>query len=74
MNGILLVDKPVGLTSHDVVEYVRKTFLKTKVGHCGTLDPFASGLLVLLIGEATKLSSFFTQTKKDLYSYNAVRN
>ncbi|ABP67652.1 tRNA pseudouridine synthase B [Caldicellulosiruptor saccharolyticus DSM 8903] len=63
MNGILLVDKPVGLTSHDVVEYVRKLF-KTKVGHCGTLDPFASGLLVLLIGEATKLSSFFTQTKK----------
>ncbi|WAM32614.1 tRNA pseudouridine(55) synthase TruB [Caldicellulosiruptor naganoensis] len=63
MNGILLVDKPVGLTSHDVVEYVRKLF-KTKVGHSGTLDPFATGLLVLLIGEATKLSSFFTQEKK----------
>jgi len=63
MNGILLVDKPVGLTSHDVVEYVRRLF-KTKVGHSGTLDPFASGLLVLLIGEATKLSSFFTQAKK----------
>lgn len=63
MNGILLVDKPIGLTSHDIVEYVRNLF-RIKVGHCGTLDPFASGLLVLLVGETTKLSSFFTRTKK----------
>jgi len=63
MNGVLLVDKPVGITSHDVVEFVRKVF-NVKAGHAGTLDPFATGLLVILIGEATKLSSFFTSQEK----------
>ena len=54
--GILLVDKPSGMTSHDVVDRVRRQFRLQKVGHGGTLDPQATGLLVLLIGRGTKLS------------------
>ena len=56
MDGLLLVDKPVGFTSHDVVALVRRRFRLDKVGHGGTLDPAATGLLVILIGKATKLS------------------
>ena len=55
-SGILLVDKPRGPTSHDVVARVRGRFKVKKVGHGGTLDPMATGLLVLLLGRATKLS------------------
>ena len=55
-NGILLVDKPAGMTSHDVVNAVRKMFNIQKAGHGGTLDPSATGLLILLIGNGTKLS------------------
>ncbi|MCF7790966.1 MAG: tRNA pseudouridine(55) synthase TruB [Victivallales bacterium] len=55
-SGILLVDKPSGWTSHDVVNLIRKRFKAKKVGHCGTLDPAATGLLVIVIGKATKLS------------------
>ncbi|NQU11170.1 tRNA pseudouridine(55) synthase TruB [bacterium] len=54
-DGILLVDKPVGLTSHDVVDRIRRHFGFRKVGHCGTLDPLATGLLILVIERATKL-------------------
>ncbi len=53
-NGILLVNKPKGITSHDVVDEIRKIYSTKKVGHAGTLDPFAEGLLVLLIGKSTK--------------------
>lgn len=56
MDGLLLIDKPSGWTSHDVVNKVRRTFRIPKVGHGGTLDPLATGLLVLLLGKATKLS------------------
>src|SRR5512142_3208746 len=56
LDGALLIDKPAGPTSHDVVEEVRRHFRIPKVGHCGTLDPNATGLLVLLLGRATKLS------------------
>ncbi|MCL1856796.1 MAG: tRNA pseudouridine(55) synthase TruB [Kiritimatiellaeota bacterium] len=56
MDGILLVDKPTGFTSHDVVALVRRRLRIDKVGHGGTLDPGATGLLVLLLGKATKLS------------------
>ena len=59
VNGILLVDKPQGPTSHDVVDRVRRHFNLSKVGHAGTLDPAASGLLILLIGRSTKRSSHF---------------
>ncbi|HEY8303582.1 MAG TPA: tRNA pseudouridine(55) synthase TruB [Solirubrobacteraceae bacterium] len=55
MDGILLIDKPVGITSHDVVARVRRSLGGAKTGHAGTLDPFASGLLVVLVGKATKL-------------------
>lgn len=55
IDGILLVDKPAGITSHDVVSAVRRALGTRRVGHAGTLDPFATGLLVLLIGHATRL-------------------
>jgi tRNA pseudouridine55 synthase len=55
-DGALLIDKPVGPTSHDIVEAIRRQFRIKKVGHCGTLDPNASGLLILVLGRATKLS------------------
>ena len=55
-DGALLVDKPAGMTSHDVVYKIRRGFQFNKVGHCGTLDPGATGLLILVIGKATKLS------------------
>lgn len=55
-SGVLLVDKPAKWTSHDVVNFVRKQFNVPKVGHCGTLDPAATGLLVLVLGKATKIS------------------
>jgi tRNA pseudouridine55 synthase len=55
IDGILLVDKPVGVTSHDVVNVARRAVGTRRIGHAGTLDPFATGLLVLLIGHATRL-------------------
>jgi tRNA pseudouridine55 synthase len=54
MDGILLIDKPAGMTSHDVVAAVRRALGGVKVGHAGTLDPFATGLLIVLVGRATK--------------------
>ena len=60
ISGILVVDKEKGMTSHDVVALVRKRFNLKKVGHAGTLDPNATGVLVLLIGSATKLSATLT--------------
>ncbi|MCX8109166.1 MAG: tRNA pseudouridine(55) synthase TruB [Verrucomicrobiae bacterium] len=56
LDGALLVDKPRGPTSHDVVDAIRKRFKIQKVGHCGTLDPNADGLLVIVLGRGTKLS------------------
>ena len=67
--GILVVDKPLGVTSHDVVAYVRRRFRIKKVGHAGTLDPGATGVLVLLLGKATKLSGTFLNQDKE---YEAV--
>ena len=58
MDGILLINKPVGITSRDVVNMVSKKFNTKKIGHTGTLDPFADGLLVLTIGKGTKCSQF----------------
>ena len=57
MNGLLVVDKPSGCTSHDVVQRVRKVLQQRSVGHAGTLDPLATGVLVVAIGEGTKLVS-----------------
>ena len=64
MTGILLIDKPAGMTSHDVVDRVRKASGIRKVGHTGTLDPGATGLLILCLGRATKLSDFFVGLDK----------
>ncbi len=55
-DGALLIDEPAGPTSHDIVDAVRRQFGIPKVGHCGTLDPQATGLLILVLGQATKLS------------------
>ena len=55
MNGVLLIDKPVGITSHDVVAAVRRALGGVKTGHAGTLDPFATGLLLVLVGRATRI-------------------
>lgn len=64
MNTILLVDKVSGPTSFDAVRFVRRYFGKLAVGHAGTLDPFATGLLVVMTGKATKLSDFLTGGEK----------
>ncbi len=69
LSGILLIDKPAGLSSFDVVLKVRGTLQVRKVGHGGTLDPFATGLLLLCIGEATKLVPFLMPERK---TYRAV--
>lgn len=63
-DGILVVDKPEGFTSHDVVNIVRKTYQMKKVGHTGTLDPDATGVLVVCLGEATKLVPYLTADEK----------
>jgi tRNA pseudouridine55 synthase len=58
MNGLLVIDKPAGLTSHDVVARVRRILREKRAGHTGTLDPFATGALVVLVGQATRLAQF----------------
>ena len=64
MDGILLINKPKGYTSHDVVSLVRKKMNKIKVGHTGTLDPNATGVLPVLIGQATKISKYLIEHDK----------
>ncbi|MEA2204485.1 MAG: tRNA pseudouridine55 synthase [Blastocatellia bacterium] len=65
MDGILLIDKPAGLTSHDVVARVRRILGVRRVGHTGTLDPFATGLLVIMVGRATRLAQFLSGAEKE---------
>lgn len=65
MNKILLVSKPQGPTSHDIVEEIRKKYPGEKVGHAGTLDPMATGLLIILIGGATKKQAEFMGLEKE---------
>lgn len=64
--GLLLVDKPGGITSHDVVLLVRRIYGEKSIGHLGTLDPFATGLLVLLLGRFTRLANFI-ETEPKIY-------
>jgi tRNA pseudouridine55 synthase len=64
MNGVLVIDKPTGMTSHDVVNRVRRTLGEKSVGHLGTLDPLASGVLPLLVGNLTRLAQFYTGCEK----------
>jgi len=69
MEGLLVIDKPTGLTSHDVVARVRHILHERRIGHTGTLDPFATGVLVLLLGKATRLAQFLTSEDKE---YDAI--
>src|SRR3954451_23173604 len=69
MDGLLVIDKPEGMTSHDVVAKVRRILKTKRVGHTGTLDPFATGVLVLLVGKATRLAQFLDKDEKE---YQAV--
>ena len=64
MDGIFLIDKPVGFTSHDVVAKMRRILRTKRIGHTGTLDPFATGLLVTLVGKATRLAQFLDKDEK----------
>jgi tRNA pseudouridine55 synthase len=68
-DGILIIDKPVDWTSHDVVGKLRKLLKTKRIGHTGTLDPFATGVLVMLVGKATRLAQFLD---KDVKEYEAV--
>lgn len=63
-NGILLIDKPAGISSAQVVSRIKKRFRFSKVGHAGTLDPFATGLMIITVGKATRLSRFFLDADK----------
>lgn len=65
MDRVLVVDKPRGLTSHDVVERIRRSSRVPKVGHAGTLDPTATGVLLILIGKATRLAQFLAEAPKE---------
>lgn len=65
MNGFIVIDKPAGITSHDVVHSVRRILGIKKVGHTGTLDPFATGVLPIALGEATKAIPFLDETTKE---------
>src|SRR5713101_946015 len=69
--GLLLVDKPAGITSHDAVDQVRRLMRTRKVGHAGTLDPAATGLLLIGVGRATRLLRFLGELPK-LYEGTAV--
>lgn len=69
MDGLLIIDKPVGMTSHDVVARVRHILHERRIGHTGTLDPFATGVLLILVGRATRLAQFLSSDDKE---YDAI--
>src|ERR1043165_7799121 len=69
MDGLLVIDKPTDLTSHDVVARVRHILHERRVGHTGTLDPFATGVLLVLLGRATRLAQFLSADDKE---YDAI--
>ncbi len=64
MDGLLVIDKPEGITSHDVVARLRKVLNTKKIGHTGTLDPFATGVMVIVVGRATRLAQFLDKDEK----------
>ena len=64
LDGVLVLDKPAGPTSHDMVDRVRKAFGTRRVGHTGTLDPFATGVLPVCLGKATRLARFLGEGDK----------
>src|ERR1700736_2506067 len=64
MNGLILLDKPSGITSHDCVALVRRVTGEKSIGHLGTLDPMATGVLPLLLGKFTRLAQYFNSAEK----------
>ena len=64
MNGVIVIDKPAGLTSHDVVNRVRRILGQRSVGHLGTLDPSATGVLPIVVGNLTRLAQFYAHSEK----------
>src|SRR5690242_17640837 len=69
MDGLLVIDKPAGPTSHDVVARMRRALKERRIGHTGTLDPAATGVLLIVVGRATRLAAFLSGADK---SYEAV--
>jgi len=69
MDGLLVIDKPAGITSHDVVAGARRILKERRIGHTGTLDPFATGVLLVLVGKATRLAQFLSASDKE---YEAI--
>ncbi len=69
LDGILIIDKPAGITSHDVVARCRRILKTKRIGHTGTLDPFATGVIVILVGKATRLAQFLDRDAKE---YDAI--
>jgi tRNA pseudouridine55 synthase len=69
MDGLLVIDKPAGMTSHDVVAGTRRILKERRIGHTGTLDPFATGVLLILVGRATRLAQFLSGADKE---YDAI--
>jgi tRNA pseudouridine55 synthase len=67
IDGLILIDKPTGITSHDVVHRMRRAVKQKSVGHTGTLDPLATGLMILVLGEATKLSDYLLMSDKSYW-------
>ena len=65
VDGLLIIDKPAGITSHDVVDRVRRILGTKRVGHTGMLDPFATGVMVVLVGQATRLAQFIDKDEKE---------
>ncbi len=65
LDGVLLINKPGGCTSHDMVDFIRRRFKFKKVGHCGTLDPMATGLLMMVLGKATKVQDLLMAEDKE---------
>src|ERR1700758_1100212 len=65
MDGILNINKPTGMTSHDVVAKVRKLLMQRRVGHAGTLDPAASGVLPICVGQGTRVAEYLSESGKE---------
>ena len=64
VDGVLLVDKDPDMTSHDVVSVARRTLGQKKIGHCGTLDPMATGLLIVCLNQMTRFASYLSSSEK----------
>jgi len=74
VDGFLIIDKPAGITSHDVVNRVRRILKTRKAGHTGTLDPFATGVLPVAVGEGTKAIPFLDEGNKEYEAVNSAWN